>query len=236
MIAVSTSSSNQTNATLAAALAISLIGANFVAPTASTATPWHNQLPCREDSRTSTAPRVTPIQLTKPSTPETQPPEWREEASWEARLPATLEAQHLLDTALNELQTEGMLEQLEAQTKEFIDRHGIAGIAVLEAKLIRPHNDLATEPLARRFLRALGNPRTPTIDAAAKHLLLSQLASESGGRRSAAASALGAFPSAATLTALQKRATVEKNRIVLATLNAHIRVLTANGISPTKVG
>jgi hypothetical protein len=153
MTDASTSSPNHTNAALAAVLAVSL-GANFVVPPASTASFWHNQLAYRDDSRTSTAPRVTPVQLTKPTTPETHLSEWQDEVSWEARLTANLEAQQLLNAALNELQTEDMLEQFEAQTKQFIDQHGVAGIAILEARLIRP-NDRASEPLARRFLKSV---------------------------------------------------------------------------------
>ena len=53
----------------------------------------------------------------------------------------------------------------------------------------------------------------------------------SAGRRSAAASALGAFPDAMVLAALERRAAVEKNRIVLATLKAHIRVLKGDAAS-----
>jgi hypothetical protein len=146
---------------------------------------------------------------------------------------AGLEAQQLVNEALEELQTEEMLELFEVRSSEFIDQNGVAGIAAFETYLLRSTNPV-TEPLIRRFLRALGSVRTPAVDTVARQVLLSQLSSLSGGRRSAAASALGAFPSLATLVALEQRAAVENNRIVLATLQAHIRVFRANGLSSTQ--
>jgi len=150
------------------------------------------------------------------------------------RLVAGIYVQQLVSAALEELQTDESLELFEAQTSEYIDQQGAAGIAALDARLLRSTDPVA-EPLARRFLRALGNPRTPTIDIIARQMLLTQLASSSAGRRSAAASALGAFPNSATLTALERRAAVETNRIVVAKLHAHIRVFKANGLSSAKI-
>ncbi len=232
MTAVSTSRTAQTHTGVAAALMVSL-GTNFSILSASTANVWPCHISQQEDSQTSTAQRATPRQIARSSTPETQPPEWREEIPWQARLVAGLEAQQLVNEALEELQTEEMLELFEVRSSEFIDQNGVAGIAAFETYLLRSTNPV-TEPLIRRFLRALGSVRTPAVDTVARQVLLSQLSSLSGGRRSAAASALGAFPSLATLVALEQRAAVENNRIVLATLQAHIRVFRANGLSSTQ--
>jgi hypothetical protein len=221
-------------ASLAAVLMVSL-GTSFSLPSdASTASVWQGLTAQKEDSRAATAQRSTPFQIVRSSTPETQSPEWREELPWQARLLASTEVNQLVNAALEELQTEEALELFETRASAFLDLHGVAGIAALETHLLRSRGDPAVEPLARRVLRALGNVRAPAIDTVARHVLFSQLSSSSGGRRSAAASALGAFPSLTTLVALEQRAAVEKNRIVLATLQAHIRVFKANGLSSAK--
>jgi hypothetical protein len=187
-----------------------------------------------EDTHASTSLNVVPyLQVVEASTPDTRLPALNEDFTWESRLAASFAAHHLVIAALDDLQTEDNLEHFQEGASEFIDHHGKAGIVALETLLLRDANP-TKEPLARRFLRALGNQRSPAVDEAAKQLLLVQLDSVSGGRRSAAASALGAFSNASVLTALERRAAIEDNRIVRATLVAHIRVFRSNGASSSK--
>ena len=177
--------------------------------------------------------RATYVQFIKPLTPETQPQDYTIDLSWKTNWMAGREADQILQETLEQVQTEESLEKFEVSAAEFVDGHGVTGIGVLESRLLRT-GDASTEPLARRFLRALGAQRGAAIDGRATRLLIEQLNSPSGGRRSAAASALGAFPSRQILTALERRKEIETNRIVLATLEAHIRVFRSNGVSSTK--
>jgi hypothetical protein len=98
-----------------------------------------------------------------------------------------------------------------------------------------PRDEPAVGPLAWKFLNALSVRRGQPIDDVARAILLSHLDSTSAGRRSAAASALGSFPDGVVLTALERRAATEKNRMVLATLNAHIRTLRRDALSTAKI-
>lgn len=134
---------------------------------------------------------------------------------------ARVEAKELVTAFLEEVRTDETLERCELVISDIIDRYGMGGIAALQAEVF----EAAVEPLAWKFLYALGARRGQPIDDAARAILLSHLDSTSAGRRSAAASALGSFPDRVVLTALERQAAIEKNRMVLATLNAHIRTL-----------
>lgn len=134
---------------------------------------------------------------------------------------ARLEVKELVSAFLDDVRTDETLERCELVISDIIDRYGKRGIAALQAEISEP----AIEPLAWKFLNALGVRRGQSIDGVARSILLRHLNSRSAGRRSAAASALGAFPDAVVLAALERRAALENNRIVLATLKAHIRVL-----------
>jgi hypothetical protein len=141
------------------------------------------------------------------------------------------ETKQLILEFLNNLQTEESMENYELAISDIIDRHGRTGIAALEAQLFRP----PVEPLSWKFLGALGVRRGLPLDNVAKRILLSHINSTSAGRRSAATSALSAFPDAMVLEALERRAAIETNRIVLATLKAHIRVLRGDGLPASKI-
>ena len=135
------------------------------------------------------------------------------------------EVMELLSLFLENVQTEEIQERCEVTISAIIDTYGTIGIVALEAQLVGS----ALEPLFWRFLTALGVRRGEPTDRMASEILLRQLNSPSPGRRAAAASALGAIPDAAVLTALERRAAVEQNRMVKATLNAHIRTLKRHG-------
>jgi hypothetical protein len=141
------------------------------------------------------------------------------------------ETKQLILEFLNDLQTEDSMENYELAISDIIDRHGKTGIAALEAQLFRP----AVEPLSWKFLGALGVRRGVRLDVVAKRILLGHLNSTSAGRRSASVSALGAFPDAVVLRALERRAAIETTRIVLATLKAHISVLRRDGLPTAKI-
>ena len=166
----------------------------------------------------------------KANTPATLPTSSDIIPSEEHNSPAPFMASRLIADGLECMQTEDELDRFEAAAEEFIDQYGLSGIASLNRRLLDVRSP-DTEPLARKFMRALGRRRTPTIDAVLKRILIAQLHSTSGGRRSAAATALGAFPSIATLTAMEYRSAVEQNRFVLATIRANIRVFRSHGIS-----
>ena len=142
---------------------------------------------------------------------------WRSVDSSEARV----EAKELVTAFLEEVRTDETLERCELVISDIIDRYGMGGIAALQAEVF----EAAVEPLAWKFLYALGVRRGQLVDDVARAILLSQLHSTSAGRRSAAASALGSFPDGVVLTALERQVAMEKNRMVLATLNAQIRTL-----------
>ena len=141
-----------------------------------------------------------------------------------------VEAKELVSTFREDVRTEGALDRYELVISDIIDRYGTRGIAALQAEVFEP----AIEPLGWKFLNALGVRRGQPIDNVARAILLRHLNSISAGQRSAAASALGAFPDAVVLAALERRAAVENNRIVLATLKAHIQVLKGDAASTPK--
>ena len=230
----STSTSKGLTPIAIAGLAALCLGSGIALHSVSTALSLPKGIMQAEDTHASTSFNAIPyLQIVEAATPDTRSPALGEDVSWEARLMASLAAHHLVSATLDELQTEDSLEQFQERAAEFIDDHGQAGILALDTRLLRSAAP-TTEPLARRFLRALGNRRSAPVDQATKHLLLVQLNSVSGGRRSAAASALGAFPSAAMLAALERRTEIEDNRIVRATLAAQIRVFRSNGLSSSK--
>jgi hypothetical protein len=192
------------------------------------------QIPQRTASTASTSLlQIRQVQYAQPLTSETQFLEYNFGVSWQTSLLAALEADQFLREALGDLQTVELLEAFEAKAAEFIDENGVIGISVLELRLLRA-GDLSTEPFARRFIRALGSPRGLAVDHVAMQLLIMQLNSTSGGRRSAAASALGVFRNDQVLAALEQRRQVENNRFVLATLDAHIRAFRPDGLSSSK--
>jgi hypothetical protein len=145
---------------------------------------------------------------------------------------ASVEAKELVSAFLEDVQTDEALERYELMISDIIDRYGQGGIAALEAQV---SEETAVGPLAWKFLNALGVRRGRLIDDVARGILLRNLDSRSAGRRSAAASALGSFPDGVVLAALERRAAIEKNRMVLATLNAHIRTLRRDALSPAKI-
>ena len=155
--------------------------------------------------------------------------------SEEVDIAVDYEAQILVNTALETIETEDSLEQFQQSAQEFINRYGDMGIAALNIRLLQPSPSPSIEPLARRFITALGTQRGQPLDDDVKRLLMLQLTSSRAGRRSAAASALGAFRDPIVLAAFEERAKIEKNRIVRATLAAHIRVFKANGLSAAKI-
>lgn len=134
------------------------------------------------------------------------------------------EVTDLLSLFLENVQTEEIQDRCELMISGIIDNYGTIGIAALETRLQGP----PLEPLFWKFLTALGARRGEPTDGIAKEILLRQLDSPSAGRRAAAASALGAISGAAVLTALERRATIEQNRMVKATLSAHMRALKRN--------
>jgi hypothetical protein len=151
---------------------------------------------------------------------------------------ARVEAKELVSAFLEDVQTEETLERCELMISDIIDRYGKGGIAALEAHVFdQPAvGPLAcVGPLAWKFLNALGVRRGQPIDDVARAILLSHLDSTSAGRRSAAASALGSHPDGVVLAALERRAAIEKNRMVLATLNAHIRTLRRDALPTAKI-
>jgi hypothetical protein len=150
-------------------------GTNLVFLDASTASPWQNDSKL-QGSRVSTARPVNSVQFTKRSTADTRPPEWTEELPWRDKVAAGIEAQQLVDMVLGELPTEEATESLEDQFSEFIEQHGVAGITALESRLLRA-NDPALEPWTWVFLTALGTSRDPSIDAAARRILVGEIAS-----------------------------------------------------------
>jgi hypothetical protein len=141
------------------------------------------------------------------------------------------ETRQLIVSYLEDRHTEESMEIFELEICDIIDRYEERGIAALETQLSEP--DL--EPLSWKFLAALGVRRGWPLDNLAKRILLGNLNSRSAGRRSAAASALGAFPDEVVLAALEHREAIETNRIVLATLKAHIRVLKRDGLPIAKI-
>lgn len=230
MIVVSTNTTSQAHLGATAAALLLSPGTNFVILSTSTAPSWENDLPKQRDSGASTALPINALQITKQSTAETRPVEWAEEPPWHDRHVAGVEAQQLVNLALEELPTEEAIESFEVQFSDFIEQHGVAGVTALELRLLRA-NDPALEPWGWVFLTALGYSRDPSVDAVARQILVGEIISSSAGRRAAAASAMGAFSSPSTLATLEQRAAIETNRVVLATLQAHIRVLKGNGIS-----
>jgi hypothetical protein len=144
---------------------------------------------------------------------------------------AHVEAKELLSAFLEDVQTDETLERCELMISDIIDRYGKGGIAALEAHVF----DDAVGPLAWKFLNSLGVRRGQPVDDVARGILLRHLDSTSAGRRSAAASALGSFPDRVVLAALERRAAIEKNRMVLATLSAHIRTLRRDAVSSAKI-
>jgi hypothetical protein len=233
MNAFSEIATNIPNTALAAALMMSF-ATNCVLPTPSTKDDAEFPFAQEAISFVSTARQSVKLHVVKSSTPETQAPQLREEPLLRDRFLANAESQQFINVAIENLQTEEALELFEIRVSEFIDKHGIAGIRSLQRTLLETNNP-TNEPLARRFLRSLGSHRTPAIDAVSKDILFSQIHSISAGRRSAAASSLGAFPSYSMLMVFEARLAIEKNKIVRATLEAHIRVFKANGLSFTKV-
>jgi hypothetical protein len=211
----------------ATTLAFAFVGANFIPLSQSTAPSAPSLLEKPRVTTASTALELPAFQATKASTAETQLSEWPED-QFQAIL-ASAEGLEIISTTRNELQTEEALDTFERRLSEFIDRHGAAAIHVIDAELIRPTKG-TLQPLTFRALRALGAHRTPIVDSVAEALLMSQLSGASAGRRSATASALGAFPSPAVLTALEERLAVETNRFVIPTLKAQIRFFKAHGI------
>jgi hypothetical protein len=122
---------------------------------------------------------------------------------------ARVEAKEIVSAFLEEVRTDETLERCELVISDIIDRYGMRGIAALQAEVF----EAAVEPLAWKF----------------------HLDSASAGHRSAAASALGSFPDEAVLTALERHAAIEQNRMVLATLKAHIRKLRRDALSASKI-
>ena len=141
------------------------------------------------------------------------------------------EVTDLLSLFLENVQTEEIQDRCELTISGIIDSYGTIGVAALEAQLAGP----ALEPLFWKFLTALGVRRDEPTDRMAKEILLRQLDSPSAGRRAASASALGAISDAAVLTALERRAALEQNRMVKATLNAHIRTVKRHGLPAPKI-
>jgi hypothetical protein len=139
----------------------------------------------------------------------------------------------LITDGMEMLQTEDELDQFQNAATEFLTLYDRDGISAMGRRLLHC-NDPELEPLARRFLRALGQQRSPAFNGAATNTLLGQINSHSGGRRSAAAAALGAFPSPAIMLVLQDRSAVETNKFVKAGIDANLRVFKANGISAPK--
>jgi hypothetical protein len=167
MTDVSTNRTFQTY--LGATTAALLLGTNVVILGTSTVPPWQDDLSKLKDSGSSTARPVNAIQITKQSTAVTQLPEWMEELPRRDKLVAGIEAQQLVTLVLEELPSEEATESFEVQFSEFIEQHGVAGIAALESRLLCA-NDPALEPWGWVFLTALGNSRDPSIDAAAQPL------------------------------------------------------------------
>jgi hypothetical protein len=232
MNAFSDIGTNIPNTALAAALMMSF-ATNCILPTPSTKDDAEIHFTQEAISSVSTARPTTKLHIVRLFTPETQAPQLREEPLLQDRFLANAESRQFINSAIENLQTEEALELFEVQVSEFIDKHAMAGIRSLQRTLLETNNPI-NEALARRFLRSLGVERTPQIDAVAKDILLTQLYSVSAGRRSAAASSLGAFPSYSILMALEGRLAIEENKVVRATLEAHIRVFKANGIPFTK--
>jgi hypothetical protein len=157
---------------------------------------------------------------------------WVNALSDEISTPRHNEVTELISVFLENVQTEETLERCELAISDIIDSYGKNGIAALEAQLLE---SAALEPLFWRFLTALGARRGDPTDQLAKQILLRHLNSSSAGRRAAATSALGAFSDGALLNDLERRAAVEKNRMVIATLNAHIRALKRDAVSAPKI-
>jgi hypothetical protein len=147
------------------------------------------------------------------------------------------EVTELLSLFLENVQTEEIQDRCELIISGIIDSYGTSGIDALQAHLVVQAQLVAPtlEPLFWKFLTALGVRRGDPTDRIAKEILLRHLNSPSAGRRAASASALGAIPDAAVLTALERRAAVEQNRMVQATLNAHIRTLKRHGLPAPKI-
>jgi hypothetical protein len=151
----------------------------------------------------------------------------------DAPLMVVLSGREIVRATVSRLNTEDLMEEVGETFEAFIDDNGTFGIKALLATLHGSSIDSDfAEPLWWRFLRALGKHRDATTDHTARGILISQINSPSGGRRSAAAAGLGGFRDASALAALKRRAEVERNRFVHATLEAHIRsIRRTNGLS-----
>jgi hypothetical protein len=175
---------------------------------------------------------IAPIVFNIPGTTRVRPVITRDTSSQLVDISeARVEAKELVSAFLEDVQTDETLERCESMISDIIDRYGKGGIAALEAHVF----DDAVGPLTWKFLNSLGVRRGQPIDDVARGILLMHLDSTSAGRRSAAASALGSFPDGVVLAALERRAAIEKNRMVLATLNAHIRTLRRDAVSSAKI-
>jgi HEAT repeat protein len=138
----------------------------------------------------------------------------------------------MIEQGMGSLQSDEELDEFQTALEDLIDRYGRDAIEALKQKLVGT-DALEKEPLVWRFLRALGHKRAFVTNVNAVQILIEQLESEYGGRRSAAAAALSAFPGNDTVSALQKLKRKEKNDFVLAGLEASLRVLKDNGVSHT---
>jgi hypothetical protein len=174
---------------------------------------------------------ISPPEFNLPRTTNTREIKTESNSVLEDISEARVEAKELVSAFLEEVRTDEILERCELAISDIIDRHGKGGIAALQAEVFEP----TVEPLAWKFLNALGARRGQPIDDVARAILLGHLGSTSAGRRSAAATALGSFPDRVVLTALERRAAIETNRIVLATLKAHIRTLRRDALSTAKI-
>jgi len=226
-------STGQSAGALTAALIFSL-GFNVFAPVADdAATTGPDHGPAGRSGAATNYHTVPYAQITKAFTAGTQPYELSAGVSWQNSLVAALEAEQLLAAYRGRVLTEDNLDDFESACVIFVAQYGVAGISALEKRLLRGGVE-ETDALARRYLRALGTRHDEVADREAMRLLLSELGSSSAGRRSAAASALGTFPNALVLSVMERRKKTEKNRMVLATLDAHIRNIRSNGTSSTK--
>ena len=124
------------------------------------------------------------------------------------------------------LQTEEVMEQVAQTFESYMDQYRALGIRALFLALSQTAvPSYISEPLWWHFLRALGTHRDAASNQIARNILLRELNSASGGRRSAAAVGLGGLRDGASLVALERRAKLEQNRFVTASLNAQIRML-----------
>ena len=141
-----------------------------------------------------------------------------EDLSPEILMEAVKVIQESISRNADDVNLERFEERFEEKLSTFLTETGIQGLNAQYLKL----REFGNRQALWCFARVLGNMVAPSTFVRRRNILTELLDSNSPGIRSAAASALGYVKDSVSINAIQRRLAKETNRLVIATLKAHI--------------